>query len=87
MFIADLKSHRKNSTQWQRIQKRQEEECFLIYKLLTNLSVIKSIIQGKNRNINNDKKYIMTWTEIRSKNKIKQIWVQYVDQNTQTRNF
>ena len=87
MFIADLKSHRKNGTQWQRIQKRQEEECFLIYKLLTNLSVIKSIIQGKNRNINNDKKYIMTWTEIRSKNKIKQIWVQYVDQNTQTRNF
>ena len=59
----------------------------MIYKLLTNLSVIKPIIQGKNRNINNDKKYIMNWTEIRSKNKIKQIWVQYVDQNTQTRNF
>ena len=66
MFIADLKSHWKNSTQWQRMQKRQEEEWFLICKLLTNLSVIKSFIQGKNRNINNDKKYIMTWTEIRS---------------------
>ena len=55
MFIADLKSHKKNSTQWQRMQKRQEEEWFLICKLLTNLSVIKSFIQGKNRNINNEK--------------------------------
>ena len=61
------------------MQKRQEEEYFLICKVLTNLSVIKSIIQGKNRSINN--KYVMIGIEIRSKNRIKQIWVQSVDLN------
>ena len=85
MLIADLKSHRKNGTQRQQMRKRQEEECFLICKLLTNLSVIKSAIQGKNRNVNN--KNIMIGTEMRRKSGIKQIWMQYVDQNAQTRNF
>ena len=83
MLISDFKLHRKNGTQWQRMQKRQEGECFLICKFLTNLSVIKSIIQEKNRSVNN--KDIMIGTEIRRKSRIKQIWVEYVDQNTQTR--
>ena len=41
------------------------------------LSVIKSVIQGKNRCVNN--KSIMIGTEIRRKSRIQQIWVQYVD--------
>ena len=48
--------------------------------------MIKSIIQGKNRSINNNKD-IMIGTEIKIKSRIKQIWVQYVDRNSQTRNF
>ena len=87
MLIADVKSHRKNGTQWQRMQTRQEEECFLICKLSTNLFMIKSIIQGKNRSINNNNKDVMIGTEIEIKSRIKQIWVQYVDRNSQTRNF
>ena len=47
------------------MQKRQEEEYFLICKLLTNLSVIKSIIQGKNRSININNKYVMIGIKIR----------------------
>ena len=49
--------------------------------------MIKSIIQGKNRSINNNNKDIMIGTEIKIKSRIKQIWVQYVDRNSQTRNF
>ena len=47
MLISDFKLHRKNGTQWQRMQKRQEGECFLICKFLTNLSVIKINYSGK----------------------------------------